>query len=191
MWLVVGLGNPGSQYQGNRHNLGFLVVDELVRRCRAAAPRAKFGAELTEGSLGGERALFCKPMEFMNVSGQAVARVAQFWKITPQNTVVAYDEIDLPFARIRVAAAGGGHGGHNGVRSLISDWGTGDFARVRVGVGRPPAGRDVAGYLLSDFSRDEHKELPFLVGEAADAVEAVIATGVTAAMNRFNARKKS
>src|SRR4051812_21737504 len=169
MWLVVGLGNPGSQYQGNRHNLGFLVVDELVRRCRAAAPRAKFGAEPTEGSLGGERALFCKPMEFMNVSGQAVARVAQFWKITPQNTVVAYDEIDLPFARIRVAAAGGGHGGHNGVRSLLGDWGTADFARVRGGGGRPAAGRDVAGYPLPHLSRGEHKGPPLPIGGAGPA----------------------
>jgi PTH1 family peptidyl-tRNA hydrolase len=191
MWLVVGLGNPGSQYQGNRHNLGFMVVDELVRRWRAPAPRAKFGAELTEASIGGERALLCKPMEFMNVSGQAVARVAQFWKIGPARTVVAYDEIDLPFARMRLAAAGGGHGGHNGVRSLISDWGTADFSRVRVGVGRPAAGREVAGYLLSDFSRDELKELPFLIGEAADAVEAIIKDGLTPAMNRFNAKKKS
>jgi peptidyl-tRNA hydrolase, PTH1 family len=190
MWLVVGLGNPGSQYAGNRHNLGFMVVDELLRRCRASSPRAKFGAELVEAELAGERTLFCKPMEFMNVSGQAVARVAQFWKVAPASTVVVYDEIDLPFGQLRLAG-GGGHGGHNGVRSLISDWGVADFLRVRVGVGRPAQGRDVAGYLLSDFSRDEQKEVPFLIGEAADATEALVKTGLTAAMNRFNTKKKS
>jgi PTH1 family peptidyl-tRNA hydrolase len=190
MWLVVGLGNPGAQYQGNRHNLGFMVVDELVRRGKASPPRAKFGAELCEGELAGERVLFCKPMEFMNVSGQSVARVAGFWKVPPQQTVVAYDEIDLPFARLKLGA-GGGHGGHNGVRSLIADWGTADFQRVRVGIGRPPAGHDVAGYLLSDFSRAEQKELPVLVGEAADAVEAIVKSGLSTAMNRFNAKKKT
>jgi PTH1 family peptidyl-tRNA hydrolase len=190
MWLVVGLGNPGTQYQGNRHNLGFMVVDELVRRCRAPSPRAKFGAALTEGELAGERVLFCKPMEFMNVSGQTVARVAQFWKVAPASTIAVHDEIDLPFGRLKLGA-GGGHGGHNGVRSLIADWGTADFHRVRIGVGRPSAGHDVAGYLLSDFSRDEQGEIPALVNDAADAVEVLIKSGLTAAMNKFNARKKS
>ena len=186
---MVGLGNPGTQYEGNRHNLGFMVVDELLRRCKASAPRAKFGAAVVEAELAGERTLFCKPMEFMNVSGQAVGRVAQFWKIPAAQTLVVYDEIDLPFGQLRLAG-GGGHGGHNGVRSLINDWGQAEFHRVRVGVGRPAQGRDVAGYLLSDFSRDEQKELPFLIVEAADAAEAVVKDGLTTAMNRFNAKKK-
>jgi PTH1 family peptidyl-tRNA hydrolase len=188
MWLVVGLGNPGSQYQGNRHNLGFMVVDEIARRCKAGPPRAKFGAELCEGELGGERALLCKPMEFMNVSGQAVARVAQFWKVTPQTTVVVHDELDLPFGRLRLGA-GGGAGGHNGLRSLIADWGTADFNRVRAGVGRPPGGRDPAAYLLSDFSKSEEADLPALIAESADAVEALIKSGLTPAMNKFNKKK--
>jgi PTH1 family peptidyl-tRNA hydrolase len=188
VWLVVGLGNPGGQYQGNRHNLGFMVVDELARRGRAPAPRAKFGAELLDATVAAEKALLCKPMEFMNLSGQAVARVAQFWKIAPSETVVVYDELDLPFGQLRLAA-GGGHGGHNGVRSLIADWGTADFARVRVGIGRPPAGHDPANFILSNFSRDEQTALPGLVGEAADAVEGIMRSGLTTAMNRFNKKK--
>jgi len=189
VWLVVGLGNPGSQYQGNRHNVGFMVVDELLRRGRAPAPRAKFGAEVSEATLGQAKALFCKPMEFMNVSGQSVVRVSQFWKVEPQETVVVYDELDLPFGQLKLGT-GGGHGGHNGVRSMISCWGTPDFARVRVGIGRPPAGQDPAGYLLSDFNRDERSRLPEIIAEAADAVETVVGPGLATAMNKFNQRKK-
>ena len=190
MHLVVGLGNPGAQYQDNRHNLGFMVVDELVARARASAPRAKFGAELVEGTLGGARVLFCKPMEFMNLSGQAVARVAGFWKIPVVDTFVVHDELDVPFGRLKLGA-GGGHGGHNGLRSLIADLGNPGFARVRVGIGRPLPGRDAADYVLTDFSRAEAKELPELRMLAADAVEAIIADGVTAAMNRFNGKAPS
>src|SRR5688572_26337619 len=111
MWLVVGLGNPGSEYARTRHNVGFMVVDELCSRARAGAPRAKLGAELREGTLGAERTLFCKPMEFMNVSGEAVGRVAGFWKIPLPRLVVVYDELDLPYGRLKLAA-GGGAGGH-------------------------------------------------------------------------------
>ena len=190
MHLVVGLGNPGAQYQDNRHNLGVMVVDELLARARASAPRAKFGAELVEGTLGGARVLFCKPMEFMNLSGQAVARVAGFWKIPVVDTIVVHDELDVPFGRLKLGA-GGGHGGHNGLRSLIADLGNPGFARVRVGIGRPLPGRDAADYVLTDFSRAEAKELPELRMLAADAVEAIIADGVTAAMNRFNGKAPS
>jgi PTH1 family peptidyl-tRNA hydrolase len=190
MHLVVGLGYPGSQYQDNRHNLGFMVVDELLARARASAPRAKFGAELVEGTLGGKRVLFCKPMEFMNLSGQAVARVAGFWKIPVADTIVVHDELDVPFGRLKLGV-GGGHGGHNGLRSLIADLGDPGFARVRVGIGRPLPGRDAADYVLTDFSRAEAKELTELRALAADAVEAIVVQGVPAAMNRFNGKAQS
>jgi PTH1 family peptidyl-tRNA hydrolase len=190
MHLVVGLGNPGQQYQDNRHNLGFMVVDELIARARASAPRAKFGAELVEGTLGGKRVLFCKPMEFMNLSGQAVARVAGFWKIPVADTIVVHDELDVPFGRLKLGA-GGGPGGHNGLRSLIADLGDPGFARVRVGIGRPLPGRDAADYVLTDFSRAEAKELTELRALAADAVEAIVVHGVPAAMNRFNGKAQS
>lgn len=187
MHLLVGLGNPGGEYERNRHNLGFRIADELAARTRAPGWRAKFGAELTETTLAGERVLLCKPMEFMNLSGQAVARVAGFWKIPAARTIVAHDELDLPFGRLKLGA-GGGHGGHNGLRSLLADLGTAEFLRVRVGIGRPPAGRDPADYLLSDFSRAEEKDLPEVVGRAADAVEDIVARGLTAAMNKFNVK---
>jgi PTH1 family peptidyl-tRNA hydrolase len=187
MHLVVGLGNPGSQYRDNRHNVGFMVVDELLARARGSALRAKFGAEIAEVTLSGKRVLLCKPMEFMNVSGQAVARVAGFWKVPVSDVVVVYDELDLPFGRLKLGA-GGGHGGHNGVRSLLADLGDASFARVRVGIGRPTPGHDPANYLLSNFSRAEAKELPDLIGAAADAVETILKSGLTTAMNKFNVK---
>jgi peptidyl-tRNA hydrolase, PTH1 family len=188
MYLIVGLGNPGEQYADNRHNLGFMVADELLRRGRGAAPREKFGAALSEVTLAGQRLLLCKPTEFMNVSGQAVARVAGFWKVGITETVVVHDELDLPFERLKLGA-GGGPGGHNGVKSIISALGDPGFARVRIGIGRPDPGRDPAAYVLSDFSRAEAALLPELIGRAADAVEAIVGDGLTAAMNRFNGKK--
>jgi peptidyl-tRNA hydrolase, PTH1 family len=165
-------------------------VDELAARARGHVPRAKFGAELGEVTLAGARVLLCKPMEFMNVSGQAVARVAGFWKIPVADLIVVHDELDLPFGRLKLGV-GGGHGGHNGVRSLLGDLGDAGFARVRVGVGRPAAGHDPANYLLANFSRAEAKEVPDLVGLAADAVEAIVKSGLTAAMNKFNGKGQS
>jgi peptidyl-tRNA hydrolase, PTH1 family len=188
MWLVVGLGNPGSEYARTRHNIGFMVVDELAGRAKAGPVKAKFGAEITDGSLGGQRVTFCKPMEFMNLSGNAIARAAGFWKVPPAQVLVLHDELDLPFARLRVAT-GGGTGGHNGLKSTVAAIGA-EFPRVRIGIGRPPPGGDAANYVLGGFSKDEQKELPFLIQEAADAVEAVLKDGPVAAMNRFNAKKK-
>jgi PTH1 family peptidyl-tRNA hydrolase len=190
MHLVVGLGNPGIEYQDHRHNLGFKVVDELRARARSPALRAKLGAELCEVTLAGERTLLCKPMEFMNVSGQAVARVASFWKIPVADLTVVHDELDLPFGRLKLGS-GGGHGGHNGIRSLLANLGDGAFARVRVGVGRPAAGRDPADYLLSEFSRAEAKDLPEILATAADAIETIIGKGLPAAMNRFNGKAQT
>jgi len=188
MWLVVGLGNPGREYAGNRHNVGFDVVAELAVRAKAPPLREKFGAELGEATIRGERVLLCRPMEFMNVSGQAVARVAKFWKIAPETTIVVHDDLDLPFGRLKLGA-GGGHGGNNGVRSVIADLGSADFPRVRFGIGRPAPGGDPANYVLADFSRAEQKELPDLRSLAADAVEEIIASGLAPAMNRFNTKK--
>jgi PTH1 family peptidyl-tRNA hydrolase len=189
MWLVVGLGNPGRQYAGNRHNIGFDVVAELASRAGAPPMREKFGAEIGEATLRGHKVLLCKPMEFMNVSGQPVARVAGFWKIPVEQLLVVHDDLDLPFGRLKLGT-GGGHGGNNGVRSMMAELGSADFARVRFGIGRPPAGRDAAGYVLADFSSGERAELPALRGEAADAVEEIIAAGITTAMNRFNVKKE-
>ena len=157
----------------------------------AAAPRRapNLAPSSAEIAIGSERVLLCKPMEFMNVSGQAVARAATFWKVPVSNTIVVHDELDVPFGRIKLAA-GGGAGGHNGIRSMLADLGDPGFARVRVGIGRPAPGRDGADYVLSDFSRAEAKELPDLVALAAEAVEAIVTDGIAAAMNRFNGKAK-
>jgi len=187
VWLVVGLGNPGREYEDTRHNLGFRIVDALARRNRAPAPHAKLGAEVSETRIGSERVLLCKPMEYMNVSGQAVVRVAKFWKVAPTETVVVHDDLDLPFGRMKLGA-GGGHGGNNGVRSIIGEWGTPDFRRVRVGIGRPPAGRDGADYVLGAFSGADQRALPDLTARAAEAVECIITDGLMTAMNRFNVK---
>src|SRR5215216_3192904 len=175
MWLVVGLGNPGPEYARTRHNLGFMVVDELADRAGATGEwRNKLGAQVAEIHLGAERALLCKPMEFMNLSGESTGRVAGFWKVPRDKVIAVHDELDLPFGRLKLGS-GGGAGGHNGVRSLIATLGA-EFTRVRIGIGKPP-GRDGASWVLGGFSKDEQKELPFLVGEAREAVEAIIASG--------------
>jgi PTH1 family peptidyl-tRNA hydrolase len=187
MWLVVGLGNPGSEYARTRHNVGFMIVDELAGRSGAGTAKAKLGAELREGSLGGERLLLCKPMEYMNASGESVSRVSTFWKVPLERVLVVHDDLDLPFGRLKLGT-GGGAGGHNGLRSLISHVGA-EFGRVRVGIGRPPGGQDGANYVLGGFSRAEQSELPAVIAEASDAVEAIVHKGMNAAMNKFNAKK--
>jgi PTH1 family peptidyl-tRNA hydrolase len=193
MHLVVGLGNPGAKYQDNRHNLGFMVADELLRRGGGPAKVTmsdKFGASLGQVTVAGQRLLVCKPMQFMNVSGQVVASVARFWKIELDHTIVVHDELDIPFERLKLGA-GGGPGGHNGVRSVIGALGDPGFARVRIGVGRPAPSWDPADYLLANFTRAEAVALPDIVGRAADAVEAIAAQGLTAAMNKFNTKPQS
>jgi PTH1 family peptidyl-tRNA hydrolase len=190
MWLVAGLGNPGRQYAGNRHNAGFMVVDELLRRSGAGTPRLRLGAELAEASLGRSKVILCKPMDFMNTSGFAVQRIAAFWKIPPEQTVVVHDDMDLDFGRLKLAD-GGGTGGHNGLRSIVAELGTEGFPRVRVGIGRPPPAWEGADYVLADFSQEERRALPDLLEEAACATQAIVTDGLVAAMNRFNRKKKN
>ena len=190
MWLIAGLGNPGRKYERNRHNIGFRVVDELVRRHDLGPLREKFGGLAATGLIAGQRAGVLKPMEFMNLSGYAVQRATQFHGVQPAELVVVHDEIDLPMARLRLKA-GGGHGGHNGLRSIVEHTGATDFLRVSIGVGRPagaagPAGGKVSGFVLGDFPAEAEREVAELVGRAADAVEAILQRGIRAAMNDFN-----
>ena len=189
MWLLVGLGNPGPRYARNRHNAGFMVIDELRRRAGYPPCRLKLGAELSEMTLGGASVLLCKPMEFMNCSGQAVQRVAAFWKIPPAQAVVVHDDLDVPFGRLKLGV-GGGSGGHNGLASIIQEWGAAEFARVRMGIGRPPEAWDAADYVLADFLEEERNHLPALIESAADACQTIIERGPQVAMNRFNKRPK-
>ena len=191
MWLVVGLGNPGPAYAGHRHNAGYLVVEELASRMGSSFRSHKTGrADVVEGRLGmpgepGPRVVLARPRCYMNESGGPVKALAAFYKLEPEQLVVVHDEIDIPFGTLRVKL-GGGDNGHNGLRSLRSALGTGDFYRVRAGVGRPPGRQDVADFLLSNYSTTERKELPFQVDRAADAVESLVTDGLAETQQRFN-----
>jgi len=191
MWLVVGLGNPEKKYTRNRHNIGFMVADELARRCDMPGWREKFGGALTSGRVGTDKAQVLKPLEYMNNSGFALNRAAQFFQIEPENIIVIHDEIDLPFGRVRIKS-GGGHGGHNGLRSIVEQLGSKDFLRIRLGVGKPertdgsPGDGRVSGHVLSDFAADQQTELDALIRAAAEAVEVIVDSGIREAMNKFN-----
>jgi len=187
-WLVVGLGNPGREYAGNRHNVGFLVADLLASRVGAKFGQPKRAhAQVAEGRLGfgGPKLILAKPLTFMNLSGAPVAALCQFFKVPVENVVAVHDELDVPFGQVR-AKRGGGEGGHNGLRSMSKSLGTKEYARVRFGIGRPPGRQDPADYVLSDFGGAERKELGFLVDRAADVVEAVVLEGVEWAQNKYH-----
>jgi PTH1 family peptidyl-tRNA hydrolase len=184
--LVVGLGNPGPAYVGNRHNVGFLVADELAARVGGRFKSHKTGADVLEGRLAGRRVVLAKPRSFMNLSGGPVAGLARFFKVTPESLVVIHDELDIPFDTVRLKL-GGGDNGHNGLRSITKSLSTKDYYRVRVGIGRPPGRMDPADFVLRDFSGTERKELAFVLDRAADATEALLAHGLEAAQNTFHA----
>ena len=187
-WLVVGLGNPGPQYAGNRHNVGFMIADLLAQRMGAKFKRHRRAvAEVAEGRLGygGPPLVIAKPMSFMNLSGGPVAGLSQFYKIPPDRIIVVYDEVDLPYGTMR-GKFGGGEAGHNGLRSVTKSLGTKDVYRVRFGVSRPPGRKDAADWVLRDFSAAERKDLDYLVDRAADFVEAIITQGLEAAQNTFH-----
>lgn len=188
VWLVVGLGNPGPAYSGHRHNVGYLVVDELASRMGSPLRAHKSGrADVVEGRLvmGGPRVVLARARCYMNESGGPVKALASFYKIAPERIIAIHDELDIPFGTLRVKL-GGGDNGHNGLRSMRSSLGTGDFHRVRAGIGRPHGRQDVAEFVLSNYSSTEKKELPFQVGDAADAVESLIADGLEKTQQRFN-----
>ena len=187
-WLVVGLGNPGKEYAGNRHNVGFLVADLLASRVGGKFGRSKRAhADVAEGRLGfgGPKLVLLKPLTYMNLSGAPVVSLAQFFKVPVSNVIAVHDELDVPFGQVR-AKRGGGEGGHNGLRSMSKSLSSKEYARVRFGIGRPPGRQDPADYVLSDFSGAERKELEFLVDRAADVVEAIVLEGVEWAQNKYH-----
>ncbi|MFC4020693.1 aminoacyl-tRNA hydrolase [Micromonospora sp. GCM10011542] len=187
-WLVVGLGNPGREYAGNRHNVGFMAADLLAGRVGAKFGRHKRAvAEVAEGRLGfgGPKLVLVKPLTYMNLSGGPVAALAQFYKVPPGQVIAVHDELDIAFGQVRVKC-GGGEGGHNGLRSMSKSLGTKEYVRVRFGIGRPPGRQDPADYVLSDFGAAERKELDFLVDRAADVVESVVVKGVEPTQNLFH-----
>ena len=184
-WLVAGLGNPGPQYAGNRHNVGFMVADLLAARAGSGFRRDKSRAQAASGRLAGLPVTLAKPTTFMNLSGGPVAALAGFYKIPPERVVVVHDELDLPFGTIRLKL-GGGDNGHNGLRSVTGGLGTREYYRVRVGIGRPPGRQDPADFVLTDFRPAERKELALVLELAADAVEALLRSGLAAAQNEIH-----
>ena len=190
-WLVVGLGNPGTEYAKNRHNVGFMVVDLLAGRLGAKFSRHRRAhAQVAEARLGlgaeAPRVVLAKPMTYMNLSGGPVAALRQFYKVPLDQVVAIHDDLDIPYGQLRLKL-GGGEGGHNGLRSMSGSLGGKDYLRVRFGIGRPPGRQDPADYVLSDFSAAERKELEFLVDRAADATEALIARGLEWSQNTYHA----
>jgi PTH1 family peptidyl-tRNA hydrolase len=186
-WLIVGLGNPGPSYAGHRHNVGAMVVDELAVRTGGTLRSHRARAAAAEVRVETQRAVIARPLCFMNESGGPVAGLMSFFKIPVENLIVVHDEIDIPFAEVRLKM-GGGEGGHNGLRSVTKSVGTRDYLRVRVGVGRPPGRMDAADYVLHDFSSTERREVPLLVSDAADAVEHLVAQGLVAAQQVWHSR---
>ncbi len=187
--LIVGLGNPGREYEGSRHNVGFLVIDELRRRAGLPEWREKFSGVWTKGTVFGADAVLLKPMTYMNLSGDSVQPCAAFLKVPPSDIVVVHDELDLAWKDVRVKL-GGGHAGNNGIRSVIERMGTPDFARVRVGIGKPGPGfkGDMADWVLSNFDALERAEWPDVENRAVEAVRAILEKGVSAAMNALNTK---
>ncbi len=189
-FLVVGLGNPGPSYAGNRHNVGAMVLDELAARAggKLSPGKGKRARTLVgEGRLAGRRVVLARPTTYMNESGGPVRGLLDYHSVPATDLVVVHDELDIPFGTVRLKR-GGGEGGHNGVRSISRSTGTKDYLRVRVGIGRPPGRQDPADFVLKDFSATERKELDLLVAEAADATEELLALGLEAAQNAVHPR---
>ena len=189
-FLVVGLGNPGPSYAGNRHNVGAMVLDELAARAGVKLSPGKGKRARTligEGRLAGRRVVLARPTSYMNESGGPVRGLLDYHSVPATDLVVLHDELDIPFGTVRLKR-GGGEGGHNGVRSISRSTGTKDYLRVRVGIGRPPGRQDPADFVLKDFSATERRELDLLVAEAADAAEELLALGLEAAQNVVHPR---
>jgi PTH1 family peptidyl-tRNA hydrolase len=189
MWLVVGLGNPGAEYQDTRHNAGFLVVDEVARRWRCGLGKTRLGAVTGRARVAGEDVLLAQPQRYMNRSGGPTSALQCFHQLPLDRVVVIHDDLDLPLGAVRIKR-GGGHGGHNGLRDLHEQIGA-DFVRVRLGISRPAPEQDTVDWVLGRWTEDEREQLPSVVERAADAVEAIVTDGALLAMNSFNVRSRS
>ncbi len=182
--LIVGLGNPGTRYAHSRHNVGFMIVERFAHAHGLGFARRRFNAELAEGEIDGMRTMVAKPQTFMNLSGEAVGKLFKFYKIAPHDLIVVYDDLDLPLGKMRMRPKGSA-GGHHGMESIIARIGTSDFPRLRVGIGRPNPDADI-DHVLSNFEGDERKLMDETFARAADAIDAWLADGINAAMNKFN-----
>jgi PTH1 family peptidyl-tRNA hydrolase len=186
MWLIVGLGNPGEEYARTRHNIGFQCVNLVARRHGLDFDGKRAKARVAEGQIAGQRVVLAKPFTYMNLTGQSVVGLCQWYKIQPaEQLLLIYDDLDLPFGVLRLRERGSA-GTHNGMKSVIGQLGSQVFPRIRFGVGQGPPGRDAARYVLGRFTRDEEAQLPALQARVADAVEVILREGFTVAMNRYN-----
>jgi PTH1 family peptidyl-tRNA hydrolase len=190
MWVIVGLGNPGEEYARTRHNIGFQCVNELARRHGLAFDKKIAKARVAEGQVAGQRVALAKPFTYMNVIGQPVVGLCQWYKAAPERELlVIYDDLDLPFGVLRLRERGS-PGTHNGMKSVVAQLGSQAFPRIRFGISQGPPGRDAAKYVLGRFTREEEAALPDLIARTADAAEVILREGFTAAMNRYNAQAK-
>ena len=183
--LIVGLGNPGRRYAGTRHNVGFMVIDRLAHTYRISLDSRKFGNIFGIGKVDGRSVILAKPMAYMNRSGPAVRNLANFFKLEKRDLLVIHDDIDIVFGRIKIKQKGG-DAGHKGVMSLIEAFGSGTFARVRVGIGRPDTGQDVKAYVLDKFDTEQDASLDKVINIAQEAVETILLSGMREGMNRFS-----
>ncbi len=184
-FMIVGLGNPGKDYQKNRHNVGFMAIDKIASEFGIEGKKVKSKAIVLEGKKENKKIILVKPQTFMNLSGTSVASLMHFYKIDTENLIVIHDDLDLPALSIRLRP-GGGAGGQKGIASIIQNLGTQQFNRVRIGIGRPPGRMDAAAYVLQNFPKPEEKELPFLLDTVTKAIECFLDSGIEIAMNKFN-----
>ncbi len=189
MKLIIGLGNPGRDYAGTRHNIGFGVITRLSDQYNIPLDRKEHKGICGRGMIGGEKVILVQPQTFMNLSGECVGAMSSYYKVEPEDIIVTYDDVDLEVGQIRVRRKGSA-GGHNGMKSIIAHLGTQEFPRIKVGVGAKPEGGDLARHVLGRFSREDEKNVSEVLDLAAEAVETVITAGVEEAMNRYNAKRK-
>lgn len=189
MKLIAGLGNPGSEYADTKHNVGFMLLDALARHLEAGAWKTKQDALVTEARIGGEKVLLVKPLTYMNESGRAIGSLLAWYKLPPEDLVVAHDDMDIPVGTVRLRKKGSA-GGHNGMKSVLYHVQEENFPRVRIGIGRPPAGWSVIRHVLSPFSSEDRPRIEAAIAHLVPAVVCIVTDGVDFAMNRFNPVKR-
>lgn len=189
MWIVIGLGNPGSQYAGTKHNVGFEVIDKMAYDHGIKVTKIKHRALIGEGSLQGEKIILAKPQTYMNLSGESIREIMSWYKVTNKDIIIVYDDVSLPIGELRIRERGSA-GGHNGIKNIIYQLGTEAFTRIKIGVGEKPPGWSLADYVLSRFGKEELSCIVQGITDASEAAEIIIKMGVADAMNRYNQRKK-
>lgn len=190
MKIIVGLGNPEKEYKNTRHNIGFEVINKLSKDCNIEINKAKYKAHLGEGVISNERVIILKPQTYMNLSGESIADILNFLKLTSKDIIIVYDDVSLPVGDIKIREKGSA-GGHNGIKSIISRLGTDEFLRIKVGVGEKPKNYDLADYVLGKFSKEEESKMQFSIEDASTAIGIILKDGVSTAMNKYNNKNRS